>query len=187
MDYKERIIELLKSTQREGVEQLIDWLEKSQFYDAPASVRFHNNFLHGLEKHSFEVYEEAMRLRDEAIDVSPNLESELPLDSVILCSLLHDICKTDVYYISNSTGEVKSRRPNYMKGHGQRSVRILEDIGLYLTELEKWAIWWHMGPYEVSRELYPEEYMKAETIPLCQLIHTADSNAARNAIIEQYQ
>ena len=41
---KEEFIELLKSTNREGMENLLAFLEKSDFYRAPASTRFHGNF-----------------------------------------------------------------------------------------------------------------------------------------------
>lgn len=41
MTNKERFIELLRSTKREGIEKLIDFLEKTDFFTAPASTRFH--------------------------------------------------------------------------------------------------------------------------------------------------
>lgn len=40
---KEEFIELLKSTNREGMESLLRFLEKSDFFTAPASTRFHGN------------------------------------------------------------------------------------------------------------------------------------------------
>lgn len=184
--YKENIERLLMSTRKKGIENVVEWLNKSQFYDVPASVKFHNNYAHGLMKHSFEVYEEAIRLRKEAIDYNPETVDTLPIDSVIICSLLHDVCKADVYYIDDKN-RVKSRKTCYLKGHGQRSIWILRDIGLQMTELEEWAIWWHMGQYEVSRPLYQKEYEKSLSVPLCSLIHIADSNAAKEAIREDYR
>ena len=38
---KEEFIELLKSTNRDGIDKLLAWIEKSDFYKAPASTRFH--------------------------------------------------------------------------------------------------------------------------------------------------
>ena len=49
---KEEFIELLRSTKREGIENLLNFLEKSDFYTAPASTRFHGNYEGGLLEHS---------------------------------------------------------------------------------------------------------------------------------------
>ena len=54
---KEKFIELLKSTNREGMDNLIEFLEKSDFFKAPASTRFHGDHEGGLAEHSFKVYE----------------------------------------------------------------------------------------------------------------------------------
>ena len=44
-EQKETFIKLLKSTEREGVDKLINYLEtKTDFFTAPASSKFHNNF-----------------------------------------------------------------------------------------------------------------------------------------------
>ena len=48
---KEEFIELLRSTKREGIENLLNFLEKSDFYTAPASTRFHGNYEGGLSEH----------------------------------------------------------------------------------------------------------------------------------------
>ena len=54
---KEKFIELLKSTNRPGIEDLISFLEKTDFFTAPASTRFHGSFEGGLVEHSLKVYE----------------------------------------------------------------------------------------------------------------------------------
>ena len=45
---KDQIWDLLNSTNREGMDKLIEFLEKSDFFKAPASTRFHGNFEGGL-------------------------------------------------------------------------------------------------------------------------------------------
>lgn len=45
---KEEFIELLRSTKREGIEEVIQFIEKTDFYKAPASTRFHGNYEGGL-------------------------------------------------------------------------------------------------------------------------------------------
>lgn len=57
MTNKERFIELLRSTKREGIEKLIDFLEKTDFFTAPASTRFHMSCEGGLLQHSLNVYD----------------------------------------------------------------------------------------------------------------------------------
>ena len=53
---KEKFIELLKSTNRDGIDKLLAWIEKSDFYKAPASTRFHGSYEGGLLEHSLNVY-----------------------------------------------------------------------------------------------------------------------------------
>ena len=179
MSYKENIEQTLRATGRRGVEHVMAWLDRNRFYEVPASVKFHNNFPGGLAKHSWEVYQEALRQNELLGDQA------LPADSVALCALLHDVCKTDVYRFSPTTGRPYSNPENYRKGHGLRSVKILEDLGLELRRDEIMASWWHMGFYEVSREQYPDMYARAQSLPLCVVIQQADSRAAAAAMKQE--
>ena len=54
---KEKMLELLKSINREGIDKLISFLEKTDFFEAPASTRFHGSYAGGLVEHSIKVYE----------------------------------------------------------------------------------------------------------------------------------
>ena len=54
---KEKFLELLKSINREGMDQLIEFIEKSDFFKAPASTRYHGAYEGGLLEHSMKVYE----------------------------------------------------------------------------------------------------------------------------------
>ena len=47
---------------RDGSERLLTWLEKSDFFKAPASTKYHGNYDGGLCEHSIDVYEMAVRL-----------------------------------------------------------------------------------------------------------------------------
>ena len=40
---KEEFLNILKQVKREGIEELINFLEKSDFFKAPASTRFHGD------------------------------------------------------------------------------------------------------------------------------------------------
>ena len=54
---KEEFLKLLRTVNREGIEELINFLEKSDFFKAPASTRFHGDHEGGLVEHSLKVYE----------------------------------------------------------------------------------------------------------------------------------
>ena len=54
---KEEFLNLLRSTNREGMDKLIEFIEKTDFFKAPASTRFHGNYEGGLLEHSMKVYE----------------------------------------------------------------------------------------------------------------------------------
>ena len=80
---KEEFINLIKSTNRDGIENLLAFLEKSDFYTAPASTRFHGNFEGGLLEHSMKVYE----IFKEKIKQSG---LNTPEDTIKIAALLHD-------------------------------------------------------------------------------------------------
>lgn len=169
---EQEIVNLLKSTGRENVDILIEWMKENNFFTAPASVVHHNNFKGGLAKHSLEVFHEALKL---------NKEAQLPLNSVILCTLLHDICKADQYGFDDNFKPV-SYPEKLAKGHGRRSMFIVKRrCKVPLNYYEEMAIWWHMGFYEPNTEAYQSEYFESNHAELCLLIRNADSNAASEA------
>ena len=169
---KDVICKLLKSTGRENMDKVISYLESHGFYDSPASVKRHNNFRGGLAKHSLEVYQAAMEL---------NKEAKLPESSVIICSLLHDVCKID-QYVMHKDHPVRVDE-NCHKGHGRRSMFILKrGCSLPLNYDEEMAIWWHMGEHEVSKDCFLDDYLESKNIELCKLIQRADGIAAHQDI-----
>lgn len=102
MTNKERFIELLRSTKREGIEKLIDFLEKTDFFTAPASTRFHSSYEGGLLQHSLNVYDCLAGLGTTTGDIQEfqtagmRLDS-IPQESIIIVALLHDLCKVNFY------------------------------------------------------------------------------------------
>ena len=69
---KNRIIELLKSTDRERIDKVIDYLElKSDYFIAPASTAFHGNYPGGLAEHSLNVYNVAIRVKAAMVEMKP--------------------------------------------------------------------------------------------------------------------
>ena len=94
---KQKFIEILKSTNRKGMDNVLAKLEELGFYEAPASTKFHLSYKGGLLEHSMNVYQAGLTLREQAVRIKLELESQLPLDSIAICALLHDVCKTDIY------------------------------------------------------------------------------------------
>ncbi len=189
---KERFIDFLSAVDRKGMDQVLSKLEELGFYDAPASTRFHLSSKGGLLEHSLNVYEAALFIREQAIQRRPGLESDLPLDSVAICSLLHDTCKADIYVKSfvnrkNANGfwdKCMGYTTDYMSGlplgHGEKSVIMLLSWGLELKPEEMMAIRWHMTAWDLPMQS-PEHKeslnaAKART-PLVSLIQLADGAA----------
>lgn len=194
---KERFCEILRSTGIENIEDIIAWLEDIKFFDAPASVRNHFNFPGGLVKHSLNVYDVAMKLRESMIAMRPDTEEYLTPESVAVAALLHDVCKSDIYRRTvrkqkNEIGiweDVEGYEVDYSAfptGHGEKSVMMLLRAGLDLEDDELLAIRWHMGPWDLpaqSIEMDKSYRAAQKKSPLVPLIHTADTLAAQ--IIER--
>ena len=157
---KREIISLLLGTKRAGMEEVIRYLECSGFFTAPSSVSRHHNWRGGLSEHSLGVFHKALEL-----------EEGLPKDSLIITGLLHDVCKASKLYV-DSHG-VFHERHTHIKGHGYRSVRLLEKCGLELMDEEKKTIRWHMGGHHASAQ-EQEEVRNTRDLRLWQVIHLAD-------------
>lgn len=161
MNNKEYFIHILRSTGREGVEEVIAGLESLGFFEAPASTVFHLNEPGGLLQHSLNVYREAMAIREKQIELLPDIEQRLPSNSVAIASLLHDACKAAIYkpvekWRKDAQGRWESYRgyevdySDLPVGHGEKSVIMLLRWGLRMTDDEIIAIRWHMDAWDVS-------------------------------------
>ena len=173
---------LLMSTHRPGIETVLTHLhqEDNAFYRVPASTKYHDNFLGGLAKHSMDVYLEAKSAYEKL--VTSGIQPSFGMDSVILCSLLHDVCKIDEYEMVDGKSQHTDRyRP--CGAHGLKSERLLRDWHLDLTVDERQAIIWHMGAYaNDAREQFSTTYrLVASASLLVKLIHEADHHAAKKS------
>ena len=83
---KNEIVALLKDVKREGIENLIDFLDRTDFYTAPASTKFHNAFEGGLAEHSLNVYKALKELT----------KGKWEEDTLRIVGLLHDLCKINL-------------------------------------------------------------------------------------------
>jgi hypothetical protein len=190
---KERFCKLLHDTKRENIEYVIEDLDAMGFFEAPASVKNHYNFAGGLAEHSLNVYDMALALRESIIKMRPDMEEQLPLDSVAIATLLHDVCKADIYRkvqrarkneigIYEKFDEYSVDYSNFPVGHGEKSVIMLLRSGLDLEDAEILAIRWHMGAWELAPQSIEQDrsYRTAQQkSPLVALVHTADTLSAQ--------
>ena len=192
MDYKKEFIELLKTTNRQGIDDLVEELEDQGFFKAPASTKFHLNEDGGLVQHSLNVCKAALSMRKSMIELDDSLLEALPKDSVIIASLLHDTCKADIY---KPTMKKEKNRfgmwcdvpgydvdySNFPLGHGEKSVIVLLRSGFELTDDEIMAIRWHMNAWDLPFQSYDikSNFNKAKEIcPLLSLVQAADCLAS---------
>lgn len=180
---KEKFITLLESTNRWGMNNVIQYLSDSDFFTAPASTRFHGAYEGGLLEHSLQVYEEICKL------ASLYSTKEINASSLIIAALLHDVCKVNFY--KSDTRNVKvngvwEQVPVYMiddkmpLGHGEKSVIILQNY-IKLSADEIFAIRWHMGGFDDTAKSYVGGMQLSAALsncPLLVLLHMADLSAS---------
>jgi len=183
---RENFEKALTYIKRDGIDNLVIWLrDDTDFFTAPASTQFHGNYEGGLLEHSMIVTRFALHNFNFIVKAKPEFE-ELR-ESVILCALFHDVCKTNYYFnekkwkkdddnkwISYYGYIVKDAFP---LGHGEKSLFLISKH-IQLTDTEALAIRWHMGATEPSVIIpnTPQYYAFNEAInnPIVSLIHCAD-------------
>ena len=171
--------------------RVIEELEKSDFFKAPASSNFHLNCEGGLVEHSLNVCRVALKFREVLLAEREEMRDYLPKDSVIIASLLHDVCKADIYKAvvkkqKNSFGvweDVPGYSVDYSNfplGHGEKSVILLLLWGLDLSDDEIMAIRWHMSSWDLpfqSNDLKGNYNAAKNKCPLMGLVQAADGMA----------
>lgn len=181
---KEKIRRLLLSTKREGIISLLTWMELNGYYEAPCSTQHHLCKEGGLAEHSLNVFEAMDKL-------SGAMLGEKDINSIIICSLLHDIGKCGrygkPYYVENyltkkdkEGNPIRSEAKPYVTNpdllnvpHEIRSVSIIEKF-IDLTEEEYYAILYHNGLYgDLKYQISNKE------TELYMLLHFADLWSSR--------
>lgn len=110
------------------------------------------------------------------------LSKKIPLywsrkESVFLVAFLHDLCKADLYELNPLTGTYSANKIKLNEGHGERSIKMAEALGIDLTDEEKACIRFHMGAF-VDKEEWAGYTGAVEEFPNVLWTHTADMEAA---------
>jgi len=157
-------IEVLRLTKRQNIDQLIDWLIlETDFFTAPASSKYHLSVKGGLVEHKLSVFTTFWKL---------NLLFDLgfKLQTIIITSLLHDVCKANTYFWNEEKQKYK-RDDTYPIGHGEKSVILIQRY-IKLTMEEIALIRWHMGPYD-NDYMRGQNYIK-KVFPKIKALYFAD-------------
>ena len=183
---KEKFIELYSSyIKRPGADELLKWIENSDFFTAPASTRFHECYDGGLCEHSVHVFDEIVRL----LKAYP--EIKVSGETAAIVSLLHDLCKIGCYKteLRNKKNEFGQwvQVPFYtfqedtcFGSHGAKSVFIIQKF-MKLTDEEIAAINCHMG-VENGNFAVNDAFRQ---FPLAFLLHSADMASTIPKFIEE--
>lgn len=179
MNTKEEFIRIARDyITRDGIDELLDWLETTDFYTAPASTRFHGAHEGGLVLHSLNVFVQLRNLRRwyscKASD-----------ESIAIVALFHDLCKVGCYKTElrwrKDANDKWEQYPTYRfdedfayGGHGAKSVFLVQSF-MKLTPDEAAAINCHMGQWDATTYSNPTEvYCRNK---LAWLLHVADEAA----------
>lgn len=165
---------------REGIKDLMAWLESTDFFTAPASTRFHGNFEGGLARHSLNVYSQLENLVNWY-----GYSEEYSKETLAIVALFHDVCKVGCYKT-----EMRWRKDDRNQweqyttyrfqedfafgGHGSKSVFLVQNF-IKLTPDEAVAINCHMGQWDATT--YSNPTVAYEKCPLAWLLHVADEAA----------
>lgn len=177
---KAEFIELLRSTGRPGMEDLLAWLEnKTDFFTAPASSQFHGAFEGGLLNHSLAVYKYLKNFTKSLPDIQE--------DSLIIMGLLHDLCKANFFTKTVRNVKIPGERrweeqesyainDQLPMGHGEKSVYLAMKY-IPLSDEEALAIRWHMGGFDDAARAYAGGKAQSnafQTYPVAAALNIAD-------------
>ena len=160
-------------------ERAIKWLDGTDFYDAPASTRYHDSDPSGLLRHTLKVVNRAIDLT--TIDPFKSVD----IAEAVLVAIVHDFCKINFYesFMRNvkddTTGEwskvasYRHKPSDYPFGHGVTSLYMAEKLFKFTLE-QALAIRWHMSVYDVSDYERSDLFNANEKYPMVTLIQIAD-------------
>ena len=192
---KEEFISLIKSINREfDKEKLINWLEnKSDFFTAPASTKYHCGYEGGLCEHSLNVYYALRNLNysymPELTATSEEVEQGIHKykydeDTLKIVGLLHDISKANYYEIfsrnvKDNNGnwkqvqDYKIKEDRFIYGNDEQNTEFMVSTFIPLTVDEKVALLHKSGgkAFDSTQENIPTIFNKYK---LAALLHCAD-------------
>lgn len=183
---KEEFCNLVKTQiTRDGVDELLAYLCKSDFFVAPSSTKFHLSCDGGLCQHSLNVYHRL--IREIECEFGSLKDSPYSLETITIVSLMHDLCKIDFYkkdlanrkidgqWVQITIYKIDEALPIE---HGFKSQYILRSY-INLSREESVAIMSHMGGFDTTVKGGSYTISNAfGKFPLAVLLHVADLKAS---------
>ena len=182
LDNKKFVVDRLLATNREGMEDLVEYMEEIGFFSAPCSGGNHLCCEFGLVHHTRNVIMAAENIGYALLGKVKYAEIR---DSVIIAAALHDLGKCGDYgkqmYVPNilKSGKASEAKPFKCNpdllplDHATRSIK-LATLFIDLTEDEEFAIRYHDGLYETANY-----GVKNHETPLYLILHYADLWSSR--------
>lgn len=145
---EKRIKALLRSTDRDNIDSVIDYLEDEGFFTSPASTKYHGAHEGGLAQHSLRVFELLAAYFNWSPDIDKAIaEGQRPFvvtaSNLIIAGLLHDVCKVGAYLGNGDPYKWNKQMP---RGHGELSIIRIRRI-IVLEPIERMMIQFHSGIY----------------------------------------
>ena len=154
-----------------SIDEVVECLDNTGYFDAPASTKYHGDYIGGLFDHSHVVTSSLLDLTEKL-----ELKWERPISPYIV-GMFHDLCKCDDYIYDPDEERFKHRDNLILNGHGEKSVIMAQKL-LDLTDEEIACIRWHMGAYD-DKENWNILGRAIEEYPNVLYTHTADMIATR--------
>lgn len=202
-NYKEFIDLLTTNVKREGINNLVAWLNAKDTKVAPATTKYHGAYKGGLVEHILHTYKRLKKLLnveyptfvvDETGKEIKEIESSCPYsdETIAIVGLLLDISKVGYYEVAERN--VKDENGNWIKvpyyqakdvstrlffgSHSMNSVYMVSKF-IKLTYDEELALLYHMGGFDASDDTISVKNISTAfaKVPLALLLHQADAQA----------
>ena len=174
--------EVRTNIKRDGIDELLSFLNITDFFEAPASTKYHGAIEHGLVKHSLAVYNNFWKVAP-IFGFTHTKEND---ESAAIVCLFHDICK--INYYKKSYKNVKNEDTGKWErvscyttdeqlpfgAHGAKSMFLVSKF-IKLYDDEAMAILHHMGAWDKGNYSDPGKAYSYST--LAWLLHVADEAA----------
>lgn len=176
-------------------ERLKAFLDNTDFWQAPASTRFHGNFKGGLSLHTIMVIKQsftfAKAILENFFTCPEGNKYTITAKDIFVAACCHDFCKTGFYGVEyRNTKDItgnwvkqpfyKTRSENRNLGHGNESVLMMIETlpSMISNRMVIEAVSRHMGFSDLA-ESEAFNYSNFLQNPLVVLLQLADETAAQ--------
>lgn len=179
---KQQFLNNAKKINREGIDELLAWLETTDFYEAPASTQYHHCLPQGLVVHAIETSMVAdliaTTLKDNGIIAKDAISDE----SLLLTSLFFNVFKINTYKPDTRNTKVNGKwesvpynkyNPEYVLGKSQKSLYYLQKF-IKLTDEEAQAIYFANSFYDEKDKEIKDVLDVLKNNPLAYVLYQAN-------------